>query len=192
MTKSPTVGICDGARLCLHVGGLHLQRDTPHKESHSDMDKNSLSFIQLSIIIIFLFIFKFKLSEFDLTYYPYHFSIRIWIEILPPISQMAIYRHERYQLKQFSIDHSLTQGHPLPLNLQFSVIIIYIQGVHPCPWILKCITRDLSLVNSHRSPLLVPDSSRCSPYRICSSQLIQIRASSTTSTYAQSCLVMGP
>ena len=74
-----------GAHLCLHVGGPHSQRDTPHKEFHGDMDKNSLSFIQLSILIISPF--KFKLRELDPTYYPYHLSIRIRIEILSPISQ---------------------------------------------------------------------------------------------------------
>ena len=68
------VGICDGAHLCLHVGGPPSQRDTLHKESHGDMDKNSLSFIQPSILIISQF--KFKLREFDPTYYPYHLSIR--------------------------------------------------------------------------------------------------------------------
>ena len=43
------VSICDGAHLCLHVGGPYSQRYTPHKESLGDMDKDSLSFIQLSI-----------------------------------------------------------------------------------------------------------------------------------------------
>ena len=70
-----SVGICDGAHLCLHVGRPHSQRDIPCKESHGDMDMNSLSFILLSILIISPI--KFKSGEFDITLYPYHPSIRI-------------------------------------------------------------------------------------------------------------------
>ena len=71
--KVGDVGICDEAYLYLHVGGPHSQRDTPDKKSHGDIDKNSLSFIQLSILIIFPL--KFKLREFDPTLYHYQLSI---------------------------------------------------------------------------------------------------------------------
>lgn len=40
-----SVDICAGAHLCLYVGRPHSQKYTPYKESHGDMDKNSISFI---------------------------------------------------------------------------------------------------------------------------------------------------
>ena len=69
------VAICDDPTCVLHVDGPHSQRDAPHKESHGDRDKNSLSLIQLSILIISPL--KFKLRELGQTLYPNYLSIRI-------------------------------------------------------------------------------------------------------------------
>ena len=76
---------CDGAHLCLHVGGLQLQKDAPHKELDGDKDKIFSSLTQLFILIISPFKFELKAyrsvrqkaiyREFDLTVYPYHLSI---------------------------------------------------------------------------------------------------------------------
>ena len=80
--------------------------------------------------------------------YPNLLSIWIWIEILSPISQKAIYRHEKYQLIELlSINHlhstrsTILHHHPLhpgcpslPLDLEEWIM---------CDW---------SLVDNHRSP----------------------------------------
>ena len=86
--------------LCFHVWVYPTHKtDTLYWESYGDIDKNSLNFIEPSILIISPF--NFKLKELDPTYYLYYLSIRIWIEILSPISQRARYRHESISWKTF-------------------------------------------------------------------------------------------